>query len=42
MAADLRRFLAETNWAARVEGQVIAIARDETCAVGFMSLAAQG
>jgi putative acetyltransferase len=30
------------EWAARLEGQVIAIARDETRAVGFMSLAAQG
>jgi len=29
-------------WAARLEGQVIAIARDETRAVGFMTLAAQG
>lgn len=30
------------DWAARLEGQVIAIARDETRFVGFMSLAAQG
>ncbi len=30
------------EWAVRLEGQVIAIARDETRAVGFMSLAAQG
>ena len=30
------------EWAARLEGQVIAIARDETRFVGFMSLAAQG
>jgi putative acetyltransferase len=30
------------EWAARLAGQVIAIARDETRAVGFMTLAAQG
>ncbi len=30
------------EWAARLEGQVIAIARDETRAVGFMSLAPEG
>ena len=30
------------EWAARLEGQVIAIARDETRAVGFMSLAHEG
>lgn len=30
------------EWAMRLAGQVIAIARDETRAVGFMSLAAQG
>jgi len=30
------------EWAARLEGQVIAIARDETRAVGFMSLAGEG
>lgn len=30
------------EWAVRLKGQVIAIARDETRAVGFMSLAAQG
>jgi putative acetyltransferase len=30
------------EWAERLEGQIIAIARDETRAVGFMSLAAQG
>jgi putative acetyltransferase len=29
-------------WAARLEGQVIAIARDESRAVGFISLALQG
>lgn len=30
------------EWAARLDGQVVAIARDETRAVGFMSLAEQG
>ncbi len=30
------------EWAGRLKGQVIAIARDETRAVGLMSLAAQG
>jgi putative acetyltransferase len=30
------------EWVERLKGQVIAIARDETRAVGFMSLAAQG
>jgi putative acetyltransferase len=30
------------EWAARLEGQVIAIARDETRFVGFMTLAPQG
>lgn len=30
------------EWAARLEGQVIAIARDESRAVGFMSLAGDG
>jgi putative acetyltransferase len=30
------------EWAARLEGQVIAIARDDTRAVGFMSLAPEG
>ena len=30
------------EWAERLEGQVIAIARDEIRATGFMSLAAQG
>jgi hypothetical protein len=29
-------------WAARLEGQVIAIARDDNRFVGFMSLAPQG
>jgi putative acetyltransferase len=30
------------EWAARLEGQVVAIARDETRAVGFMTLAPEG
>ncbi len=30
------------EWAARLEGQVIAVARDETRFVGFMSLALEG
>ncbi len=30
------------EWAARLEGQVIVIARDDTRAVGFMTLAPQG
>jgi putative acetyltransferase len=30
------------EWAARLEGQVIAIARDDTHAVGFLSLAPEG
>lgn len=30
------------EWAERLKGQVIALARDETRAVGFMTLAAQG
>jgi putative acetyltransferase len=30
------------DWAARLAGQAIAIARDESCASGFMSLAPEG